>query len=194
MTDHVQRVVKRRYGTDRRDWFALGKNFALFAIMGQITRKNLAIVIQRLLRGELIHVLRAFGFIDCMLVADAKFQHQPFGQIFTTFADQFPRTTQNLAAFVTTERRLVVGGYFKGAGGVFGLTRRDRSDYFFGVGVTHFDYVASKDDFAADAHAFMPDIDLFGHGLVVLHIKVRLRWLHKTAHQNCVVPAGRANQ
>ena len=103
MADHVQRMVERCNRRDCANRFALGKDFTFFAVMGQVAGKNLAIIVQGLMGGELINVLRALGLVNCVLVADAQFQHQPFGQIVAPFTDQHTSALQDLATLVARQ-------------------------------------------------------------------------------------------
>ncbi len=81
---------------DRAHRFARGENLARLAVGGQVAGEDLAIVLHRLRGGELIDILRALGLVNRVLVADAQFQRQPFGQILALLADQLAGALQDL--------------------------------------------------------------------------------------------------
>ena len=78
MSDHIEWMVK---GCDRRDCadrFALRENLAAFAMGGQITGKNLSIILNCKLTCQRENIVRTTCFIKRMLFADAQFKCQPW--------------------------------------------------------------------------------------------------------------------
>ena len=101
MSHHIERMVK---GCDRRDCadrFALRENLAAFAMGGQITGKNLSIILNCKLTCQRENIVRTTCFIKRMLFADAQFKCQPMGNFLAPCADQFSRAKQNLLAFIS---------------------------------------------------------------------------------------------
>ena len=158
VADHVERVVEGRDRRNRLHRLAQGENLAVLAVMRQVTAENLAIVLQRLGGGELIHILRAFGFVDGVLVADPQLQRQPFRQIIAAFADQVACFLKDLAALIAGQRGGVIRRDVKGARRVFRRARGDVSHDLVGIGVMHRHGGVGKDHLAADAHSFVADV------------------------------------
>ena len=117
---HVQRMVERGDRADRPHRFALGENLPRLALGCQVAREDLPVIENGKLPGQREHVIGPPGFVQRMLLADAKLQRQPVGDFLAPLADQFGGLEQDLLAFVAGQRRLDSSPRSRRRGRMFG--------------------------------------------------------------------------
>jgi hypothetical protein len=151
----VERVVERRDGgDDAQHRLAHGVHAAALAVVRQVAREALAVVHQRLLRGEQQHVGGTAHLVQRVPDAQARFQRDQARHLLLARRDDVAGLHQDAVTLVAGQLRLVLVRDAQRTPHVVHAGPGHGGDDFAGVGVADLDHAVAVDLLAGDAHAF----------------------------------------
>ena len=148
----IQRMVERRDRSDDAEQrLAHRVDLALAPMRGDVAREHLAVVYQRLVRGEQQHVAGATDFVQRVLQAQAGLERDQPRQLIPALGDDFAGLHQNAIAVVPCQRAAKLCAEFDRA--AYLLHRRARNDcnHVAGIRVADFEVPIARHLVAGDA-------------------------------------------
>ena len=151
-------MIERRDRDDHAGQrFTLRKHAALLAVRRQIAGKTLAVVAQRLDRGEFEHVGHAADFVTRILLRQTRLQRNQIRRLFRALTQQRSRAFENLRALIARERRAVVRGVLERVAHVVDARHRHGADARIRVRIEHIESACTRRTLALQPQRSRPE-------------------------------------
>src|SRR3546814_3316029 len=134
---HIERVVERGDGGDRRQRLARREYLARLAVRREIAGEDLAVVLNAKLPGEREDIVGAPNLVERVGLGNAELEGDEVGDLVPARDQQLRRIQQDLLALVAGELGLIARGDLEGLAGVRRGAGRDGADPFVGVRIAH---------------------------------------------------------
>ncbi len=153
----VERMVERGDGADHPEQrLAQRVDLALLAVCREVTGKDLTVVLERGVAGELEDIARAPHLVGRVLLAQPALGGDQVGNLRRARPQHFGRAVADTVAVVARETRAEGPGGSDGAAHVGHRSAGDGSDEAAGIGIEHFADALGGDTRAGDAQRLAP--------------------------------------